>query len=636
MTETLATVVSRRAPAFVGREAELALLRRTLDEDGPVVTFLCGIAGVGKSSLLAAFAAEHDIPVVVVDGETVEPTELGFLRGLATALDEQVETVPAAAERLGALGPRVVLAVDGHEHLRLLDAWLRRVLLPSLPAHARIVIAGRDAPVAAWSRLYGSLLQVLALDSLVPAEAHELLRRLGVPATRARSINRVLHGHPLSLRLVAATPSALGELELQPAIDELARTYLEDLTPQARAALDAAGVVRRVTAGLLAAMIGETAAPEALAQLRALPFVTSGRDGLVVNHVLREAVAAELAATDRPRHRRLRAAAWRRLRDELAAAAEADLWRYTADMLYLLESPAVRDAFFPTSAPLYGVEPASAEDGAAIAAIAERHEPPAGAALQRSWWEAAPDAFFVARDDSGGVAGYSAVCQPGDVSPRLVDRDPIAAAWRAHLRQAPLARGERALFIRFMCGAQSGEQPAPDVAPLFLDLKRTYLALRPALRRVYTCAHDDAMASTVEPLGFAPLQEVPVLDGVGYRCYCNDFGPASVDGWLARLAARDVLAGSEPLLDDEQRRIVLDGAAVDLTPLEFRVLQALHERGGAVVRREALVAEVWGTGWDGEENALHSAIRSLRRKLGARAAALETVRGIGYRLRPLS
>ena len=470
----------------------------------------------------------------------------------------------------------------------------------------------------------------------MPAEALALLERLGVPRRRAEPVNRVLRGHPLSLRLVASAPAAFGDAALQPALDELARTYLRDLPAPARVALDAASVVRRVTAGLLEAMLGEAAAPDALGRLRELPFVTAGSDGLVIHHVLREAVAAELAATDRPRHRRLRAAAWRRLRDELAAAGDADLWRYTADMLFLLESPAVRDAFFPTSAPLYAVEPARADDGAAIAAIAERHEPPAGAALQRAWWDAAPEAFFVARDAQGDVAGFSAVCEPGDVSPRLLDRDPVAAAWRAHLHAGPLARGQRALFIRFMCGAESGERPAPDVAPLFLDLKRTYLSLRPALRRVYTCAHDPAMASTVEPLGFTPLAEEPRLDGVAYRCYCNDLGPGSVDGWLARLAARDVLTGTEPLLDADQRRLVLDGAPVALTPLEFGVLRALHERAGAVVRREALVREVWGAGWDGDGNALESVVSALRRKLGARAGAFETVRGVGYRLRPLA
>ncbi len=632
MTRTLGSVLHERA-AFVGRDAELAILRRLLADDGPVVAFVHGIAGVGKSALLAAFAKEADAPVVALDGEALEPTATGFLRALSDVLAEDVPTVQVAAERLGALGPRVVLALDSHERLLLLDDWLRRTLVPALPAHARVLIAGRDAPLTAWTRAYGPSLQPLELDSLPPDDALALLAQLGMPADRAAPVNRVLRGHPLSLRLAVSSP---GDAALHPALDELARTYFNALPAETRQALDAAGVVRRVTAGLLEAMLGEGAADDALARLRELPFVTVRRDGLVVHHVLREAVATELAATDRPRHRRLRAAAWRRLRDELTAAGDADLWRYTADMLYLLERPAIRDAFFPTSAPRYAVEPARPEDAGAIAAIAERHEPPAGATLQQAWWQAVPEAFFVARGDDGGVAAFAAVCEPGDVSPRLVDRDAIAAAWRAHLRADPLVRGQRALFIRFMCGAESGERPAPDVAPLFLDLKRTYLALRPALRRLYTCAHDPAMAGILEPLGFAALDTVPVLDGVSYRCYCNDLGPGSVDGWLARLAAHDVLAGSEPLLDPDERRLVLDGVAVDLTPLEFRVLRALHERGGAVVRRDSLVAEVWGAGWDGDGNALQAAISGLRRKLGTRAGALETVRGVGYRLRPLA
>ena len=209
----------------------------------------------------------------------------------------------------------------------------------------------------------------------------------------------------------------------------------------------------------------------------------------------------------------------------------------------------------------------------------------------------------MARDAAGEVAGFSAVCELTDAPARLFDRDPVAAVWRADLRAHPLARGERALLVRFMCGARGGERPAPDVAPLFLDLKRSYLALRPALRRVYTCAHDPAMAATVEPLGFAALDGEPRLDGVPYRCLCNDFGPGSVDGWLTRLAARDVLAGSVPLLDPDERRLVLDGRPIALTPLEFRVLWMLHQRSGTVVRRAALIEEVWGTGWDGEGNA---------------------------------
>jgi hypothetical protein len=440
VAQTLGAVVRERDATFVGRAAERAFLQRLTEDDGPVVAFVHGLAVVGKSSLLAVFAAETDAAVVTVDGESIEPTEAGFLRALDAG------SLAEAVERLGAHGERVIVAVDGYERLRLLDDWLRRVFVPGLPTHARLAVFGRDAPAAAWARVYGPLLAVRELDSLAPREALALLARLGMPPARAAAANRVLRGHPLSLRLAAATGEAA-------ALDELARTYLRSLPAATRAALDAASVVRRATVGLLGAMLDADAAVSALERLRALPFVTVAGDGLVVHHVLREAVAAELAATDRPRHRQLRAAAWRELRDELASAADSDLWRYTADMLYLLESPAVRDAFFPVSAPVYTVEPACTADAGAIAAIADRHEPPAGAALARAWWELAPQAFSVTRDAAGSVAGFSAVCELGDVPVRLFGRDPVAAAWRADVRAHPLARGERALLVRFMCGA---------------------------------------------------------------------------------------------------------------------------------------------------------------------------------------
>jgi len=637
---TLQTLISERGDAFVGREAERGFLLGLLDDAGPAVAFVCGIAGVGKSALLRAFAADAQAAgatVLAVEGESTEPTEAGFLRALSGALGTDVESPAAATAALAARRGRVVLTVDAYERLGLLDDWLRRVLVPALPADARVVVAGRDAPLAAWSATYGDVLATLELDSLPPADAVELLRRRGVPSRRAARINRAVRGHPLSLQLAAATPSALtGEdatLAAQ-ATSELARVYLDELDPATREALDAACVLRRVTVPLMDAMLGADRAADAFARVRALPFVTLGADGLVVHHVLREAVAAELRALDSPRHRRLRAAGWRRLRDELSAAGEADLWRYTADMLYLLDAPAVRDAFFPASAPRYGIEPARASDGEAIAAIARGYETPAGAAVLDAWWRAVPGAFFVARDADGSIAGFSALCEPGDLPVSLYERDPIAAGWRAHLRREPLGRGERALFIRFMAGLR-GERPAPEVAALYLDLKRTYLVMRPALRRLYTCARDPAaMAPTLEPLGFAAFAQASGEDP--FTSYCNDLGPGSVDGWLAGLAARDVLGPEGPALDPDARTITLDGAPISLTPLEFGVLRCLDERAGAVVRRETLLAEVWGASWDGDGNALEAVVSGLRRKLGAHAASVETVRGVGYRLRPLA
>ncbi len=65
-----------------------------------------------------------------------------------------------------------------------------------------------------------------------------------------------------------------------------------------------------------------------------------GHDGLIVHDTVREVVARALRGADPSRYRHYRAAAWHRLRADVATAAPAELWRYTADMLYLLENAA--------------------------------------------------------------------------------------------------------------------------------------------------------------------------------------------------------------------------------------------------------------------------------------------------------
>ena len=80
---------------------------------------------------------------------------------------------------------------------------------------------------------------------------------------------------------------------------------------------------------------------------------------------------------------------------------------------------------------------------------------------------------------------------------------------------------------------------------------------------------------------------------------------------------------------------MLDGRRIGLTKLECDVLVYLRERSGRTVAREALLREVWGYEWTGGSNVVEVAVSGLRRKLGDRAGALQTVRGVGYRLTPL-
>jgi hypothetical protein len=416
-------------------------------------------------------------------------------------------------------------------------------------------------------------------------------------------------------------------------VTELAQVYLSGLDQPTRAVLDAACTLRRPTLSLLGALLPDVPPNDAYDMLRPLPFVEFGPDGLALHDTVREVVAALLRVNDPAAYRAHRIAAWRQLRRELRSAPPADLWRYTADLLYLIENPAVREAFFPTTSHRYAVEPARPADGPGITAIARAHQPAEAVALMRSWWDTMPSAFRVARNPDGTPAAYQCLCEATSVPARLVAADPVVAIWREHLRAKPVPRGQQVLFLRHMLAADGGEATTPAQAALILDLKRRYLEMRPGLRRIYSLAADPAGAVTqLGPLGFARLSDGAVEIGAAtYHVFYNDFGPSSIDGWLTDLAAREMLIDNYTLLDPDRRQLILDGTRADLTKLEFDVLQYLHEREGRVVSREALLRDVWSYDWSGGSNVVEVVISALRRKLGDRAASLQTVRGAGYR-----
>lgn len=84
-------------------------------------------------------------------------------------------------------------------------------------------------------------------------------------------------------------------------------------------------------------------------------------------------------------------------------------------------------------------------------------------------------------------------------------------------------------------------------------------------------------------------------------------------------------------LDPAARRAWVGEDEVHLTPTEFDLAAALAQRPGQVLRRERLLAEVWG--WEGGEGAtrtVDSHVRSLRAKIGAER--VRTAHGVGYAL----
>jgi hypothetical protein len=632
--------------SFAGRREELALLLATLAADGPVAIFVHGIAGIGKSRLLDAFAQRarrEGATVIRLDCRAVEPTESGLLAELAAAIGGGGGSPEEIAARLGRVGSHVVAVLDTYEVFRLMDTWLRQVFLPMLPDNVRFVLCGREAPATAWHAAPGwqGLFRTIRLESLPPGDAEEFLRKSGVPPEEAPRVNAICHGHPLALTLAASIRGAEGEAALragigQRIVEELSRLYLTGIAdPATRRALEAASVVRRVTVPLFAALLPDSSPQDAQERIRALPFVQSDKDGLRIHDAVRDAIAATLRAENPPQHRAYRHAAHSHFLAELRGAATSDLWRCTADLLYLLENPVVREAFFPSGAQEYSVEPARPQDGAAILEIVETHENSAATAALTQWWKGAPETFAVVRDNRGAIAGFYCAFDPRRVPARLCREDAVCRAWLNHLDREPMPRQQNALFLRRWLAADGGETPSAVQAACWVDLKRKYLELRPNLRRVYLTVRDLApYAPAAVQLGFQVLGDSATdAGGDVYHTAMLDFGASSVDGWLARLVAAELGVQDDDLLDCAARELVLEGRRVGLTRLEFGVMEFLERRSGEAVPRGELLENVWERSFTGGSNVVDVVVRALRKKLGGRASLIETVQGVGYRFR---
>ncbi len=88
-------------------------------------------------------------------------------------------------------------------------------------------------------------------------------------------------------------------------------------------------------------------------------------------------------------------------------------------------------------------------------------------------------------------------------------------------------------------------------------------------------------------------------------------------------------------LDLAGRRVRVGETEVELSPREFDLLAALARRPGEAVSRQALLDQVWGPNYVGDNKVVDVYIGSLRRKLGDdpdRPRLIQTVRGYGYRL----
>ena len=81
-------------------------------------------------------------------------------------------------------------------------------------------------------------------------------------------------------------------------------------------------------------------------------------------------------------------------------------------------------------------------------------------------------------------------------------------------------------------------------------------------------------------------------------------------------------------LDTKSARVIVNGTAVKLTSLEFRLLAYLMHHKGKVVSRTELVEHLYDQDFDRDSNTVEVFVGRLRKKLGV--DVLHTIRGMGY------
>jgi len=86
-------------------------------------------------------------------------------------------------------------------------------------------------------------------------------------------------------------------------------------------------------------------------------------------------------------------------------------------------------------------------------------------------------------------------------------------------------------------------------------------------------------------------------------------------------------------VDVEHYKAACSGQEISLTPSEFKALVALLRNRGVILSRARLIEMVQGEGITVTERAIDTMIFGLRKNLGSCASVIETVRGVGYRVR---
>jgi hypothetical protein len=579
-----ARLAERDADRFVGRAYELAACERLLyPESGLSVLLVHGPGGIGKSAMLREVARRAEAGGYTlhwVEGRDVPPTP-DALEGLL-------------ADARGAEKPLIIF--DTFERIASLAAHMRRVLLPSFPETARVIVAGRGRPEDAWFRGgWEGVSAELELAALPEPDGLELLRARGMGAEQAGTVVQWAEGSPLALSLAATAAAADTEwspgsgLERPELIEELVRRLTdEDVAGPHLPTIGAAAIARVTTPELLREAVPGCDPAAEFEWLASLNTTEPLGEGIAYHDLVARTLGAVLRRRDPDLERDLR----RRIAEHLyERAVETGRLMLSIDLSHLVEDPVVRAGFSWGGSALYHLEGLRAGDAATIEEMLRgtRREPLLEGTSR--FLAEAPKHVAVVRDSEDDLRGYTITLTPRS-APEFAADDPVLGPRLADARERS-GDAESVMWreaIDFTRDAASGIMGMLGMAGVLRSARHNprfaYVPIDPRMPG----AVDFATA-----LGAEHLAELDFESGeLELRCYLIDYGAG---GLLA--AQRDLIYRELGLEPPSVEAAGLEPATRDAVRDALRKLDLPHElasnplaRGEGLEERAASVRAV--------------------------------------------
>jgi hypothetical protein len=504
------------AARFVGRTDVVDPIVRLLKvgDEGDVI-LVHGPGGIGKSALLRELsrqAKSFGRPVYALDGRLILTSLDGVRAALIGVVDDE----------------QPVVLIDSFERMAALAPALRDEILPSLPAAAVVVIAGRQIPDGMWFRDgWEHIARDVKLRPLLDDEASQLLGHLGVTGDNALQTRQWAKGSPLALNVggAAVNDTVLVGQGLEETI--VYRMMGNDLHEVDTELVAVVAIARSVDRPLLAAVLREGDPKVAYEELRNLAVAEPFGNRVTVHELVRTALRADLRSRDEASYRELVC----RIADHLCERVLGGEPELVAEVADLIESDAVQwgvSGRFRTDRP--------GPDDAEEVAAALGPERSGGWAETRRFFDEAPECVMVAREVGGRLAGFTIATTPNK-APAWTAEDPVLGPWLAHAR-ANVTDGN-AIIWRDAVNLMQLDDGTPDPGVIALLNVPAHLTQQlPVAAAFYGVvdSEDVALAATSQGLGAVHVPELDISYGGRVRqCHVLTYGPRGLVGQLQGL-----------------------------------------------------------------------------------------------------